>query len=458
MNDLGHGIGELERRITQGLHRHSRLAPEGDGWEAILDRIERRGRVRQRRRVAATGLVLVAMVGSVVALTGGGDTRVSTTPARPDTPASPTPAATSTAAAAGLPRLVFEVPGFSLLHASAEERTESVRESDRFLVYTTSDDGLLGSGAVLFARLVPPGAAYGLGDGPTVTDVDVAGQPGRLTAMTTAARSLGWSRPDGSIVHVIALGVATSDLLQGGQAIEQSLALGGGPPAELPGGVALRRTMEAGQSASAWTQSELSYQSGSRIVGLRLTSGDGYTLDALLLDRLASAEAWRAATVAGRPAVLSTYEQLGSPDQATTLMWSPSEGVVAEMSAHGLTEAELEAAAASIQEVDEAGWQSLLAAVPPAAPVALAVGDDSLAEVGAETCRVRDQWLNAVGAGDQAAMAAAVSDLRTLLGKGRAAGVGENGDILVVIERLLDAMAARDAASVSSIPEGGLCS
>ena len=60
MND--NGVDELERQIADRLHGHSRLAPDSDGWEGILDRIEQRGRARHRRRAAATGLVVVGMV------------------------------------------------------------------------------------------------------------------------------------------------------------------------------------------------------------------------------------------------------------------------------------------------------------------------------------------------------------------------------------------------------------
>ncbi len=82
MNGQGHGVDELERRISERLQSHSRLAPDGDGWEAILDRIEQRGRARHRRRAATTGLVLVGMVGALVVVTGGDGTRVRTTTRR----------------------------------------------------------------------------------------------------------------------------------------------------------------------------------------------------------------------------------------------------------------------------------------------------------------------------------------------------------------------------------------
>ena len=60
--------------------------------------------------------------------------------------------------------------------------------------------------------------------------------------------------------------------------------------------------------------------------------------------------------------------------------------------------------------------------------------------------------------GDGAVEAASVADLEAMLEKGEAAGLGPTGDILVVAQRLLDAMAAGDDALVSSIPEGGACS
>ncbi len=452
MNDPVNGIGELERRITERLHDHSRRAPDGDGWEGILDRIERRGRARHRRRAATTGLVVVGLVGSLAVLTSGDDTRVSTTPAPPaaDTGESPAPGV--------LPRLVLDVPGFVLTRAANSESTGPGPDLGPLLLYTAPGDGILGVGPVMFARLVPAGAAYGIGEGPAVTTVDIGGRPGRLVDGGGPVLSLGWPREDGSIVHLIAHDFANDGLLAAGRALEGALALGQDPPTSL-GGLALARATRP--EGSRWDQTEVSYRSGSRVVELRLTTGGPYEHDSLLLDRLASATSWRTASFDGTAANLATYQQ--SPDvspgeQARTLIWIAGDGVVAELAAQGLTEAEIEAAAASIREIDEAAWGDLVARFDgrTGGPEE-DEGRDPLPAM-AEICQLRDRWLATHAAGDPDVEAALVAQLGSVLAKGRAAGLGETGDILVVAQRLLDAMAAGDTAAVSSIPEGGACS
>jgi len=455
MNGGSSGIGELERRITRGLHDHSRLAPDSDGWEAILDRVEHRGRARHRRRAAATGLVMVGMVGTLVVLTGDDGTRVSTTPA---TPAAPTAGpVTATAAVGGLPRLVLDVPGFQLTHADAIEAGAPYPDLGPILVYAAPGDGLLGPGPVMFARLVPAGAPYGIGDGPEAKPVDVAGRPGRRLAYG-AAQSLGWSREDGSIVHLVSMGLPDDDVLAAGQAIEEHLILRQDPPGTVAGGLELRRVTSP--DASPASEAEVSYQADGRTMGLRLMAGGTYRLDDLVRDRLASSAGWRPATVDGKSAVLSTYQD-GGTDPARTLMWAIEDGVVAELTAQGLSEAEMEAAAGSIRTVDEAGWDDLLnqSKVLQSVPVPGQVEADALhVSVTTEMCQARDAWLDAQDAGDAGVAEAAVADLGAVLEKGRAGGLGDTGDILVVVERLLDAMAAGDAVTVRSILAGGACS
>ncbi len=313
----------------------------------------------------------------------------------------------------------------------------------------------------MFARLVPTGASYGIGDGPAVKETDVAGRPGRLID-SGAARSLGWVRADGSIVHLIAVDVSPADLVEAGRAIEEAAGKGGPPPTGLPGGIELRRTTPSDTSPASLA--EVSYESGPRSVGLRLTTGGTNRLDNLLLDRLASSGGWRPATVNGRSAVLSTYQEAGVAglaDQPRTLMWSMDDGVVAELTAQGLTEAEIEEVAASIREVDPGEWDGLMeqATARQSVPVPGAAERDALhGEVARAICQARNVWLRAVEAGDADVEATAVADLEAVLEKGRTAGLGETGDILVVAERLLEAMAAGDSVAVSSTPEGGACS
>jgi hypothetical protein len=445
------GTDELERRIRERLHGHSRLAPDGDGWEGILDRIEQRGRARHRRRAAATGLAVVGMVGSLAVLAGDDDASVSTTPAGPNARAA------AVAPDGRLPRLVFQVPGFDLVGAFSSAPTGPETDIGPLLVYGSPGDGLLGPGPVVFARLVPAGAAYGIGEGPAVTVVEVGRRRAHLIGTGGAARSLGWAREDGSIVHLVAMGVGDADLLAMGQTVEEALAGAQDPPAVLPGDIQLRRTSRPDPSSGA--EAEVVYGSEGRSADLRLTAGGAYRLDSLVLDRLASSADWRPSTVGGRPAVLSTYAQLGEGGPSRTLMWAVRDGVVAELRSEGLSEAELEAAAATIHEVDEAEWGAMVARFddPPGGPDQ-APTDDALGTVTTEMCQARNWWLRAHEVGDGAGERAARAQLGAVLEKGRAEGLGDTGDVLLVMEGLLDAMAGGDEATVSSTPAGGACS
>ena len=454
MNGPSSGVDDLEVRIAERLHGHSRLAPDNDGWEGILDRIEHRGRARHRRRAALTGVVVVGMVWSLVALTGDDGTRLATT-----SPAlGPDASAPATGGGLGLPRLVLDVPGFELTHADS---TDGGGRPDLgpLHVYGAQGDGLLGPGPVVFVRLVPAGASYGIGDGPAVQAVDVAGRPGRMFATGEPNVSLGWPREDGSLVHVLGVGLSDGDLVAGGETIERALAAGQPVPAAMPGGVELRRSNSSDTSPSR--HAEVEYRSGTRSVGLRLVSGGQFRLDDLVLDRLTSSARWRSATVAGTPAVLSTYPPVGGRAGGVALMWAVAEGVIAELTASGLSDAEVETAAASIHQVDEAAWNEVRATSDAlqAIPVPGQAELDALhGDVSTEMCQARNGWLKARAAGDRATEAASVANLTAVLEKGQAAGLGDTGDILVVMQRLLDGMAAGDDALVSSIPEGGACS
>ena len=97
----------LESDLVDHLRSRGGQAPGGAGWDGILGRIEQRHRRRQRRRVAATAFAVMAFLGVMVSLGGrmgpaGGP--VATEPAGPS--------------AGGFPRLVLDVAGYQLEHAS----------------------------------------------------------------------------------------------------------------------------------------------------------------------------------------------------------------------------------------------------------------------------------------------------------------------------------------------------
>jgi hypothetical protein len=134
-------IDELERRLTDELHGIGRLAPDTDGWEGIHHGLDRRRRARARARVAGVAVVLVAVVAVLVPLSGRGDrrTQVASDPQR-------------------FPRLVLDLPGYELAHADSSEDVASGQDVGQLLVYGDGGPGLLGTGAVVFVRLVPAGA------------------------------------------------------------------------------------------------------------------------------------------------------------------------------------------------------------------------------------------------------------------------------------------------------------
>jgi hypothetical protein len=444
MNDLN----ELERHVSDQLQGIGRLAPDADGWDGIHRRLESRRRVRARARVAGVAVVLVAMVAVLIPLAGGGDrpTQVASDPQ-------------------GFPRLVLDLPGYELMHADSSEDVAPRADIGRLFVYGDAGPGLLGTGEVVFVRLVPAGASYGIGETDSTVPVDVAGRPGRLFGYSSLTTSLGWPRTDGSLVHLVATGVPDDTLANMGRSVESALAEGLAPPTELGDGLALRRdgTLDTGPSEHG----EVGYTGPeNRTVDLRLTSGGPTDLDDLVLDRLASAGSWQPLTVEGQPAVASTYAGdpgLGAPTRA--VMWAVRPGVVAELVTQGMSEAESEAALASITEIDEADWAALVARFrsagepasdsdplpPPPAPET----ESPHAIFQSEMCKASYAWLQAVEVGDTGGRVTMTAELHSLRDKGEAAGLGNDGDIIQIADRLV---AAADAGDVDAVrAERSMC-
>ncbi len=282
------GIDELEQHLADQLHGIGRLAPDADGWEGIHHRLDRRRKARARTRVACMVVVLVGVTGVLVPLAGRGDrTEVASDPD-------------------GFPRLVLDLPGYDLVHADQADDIAPPGESGELLVYGDAGPGLLGTGQVVFVRLVPAAAPYGIGDSASSVPVDIAGREGRLLAYSSLTTSLGWPRADGALVHVIATGVPDDTLANMARSIETAMADGLAPLAELGDGLVLRRSGSSDLGPSR--HGEVAYTGPeNRTVDLRLLSGGPTRLDGLVVDRLASAGSWRALTVDGQPAVVSTY-------------------------------------------------------------------------------------------------------------------------------------------------------
>ena len=74
----------------------------------------------------------------------------------------------------------------------------------------------------------------------------------------------------------------------------------------------------------------------------------------------------------------------------------------------------------------------------------------AIADLGQTRCVLRDEWLAAARAGDRAGQDAATGKLSDLITRYRAGGVQPNGDISLVVDRLIEAMRSRVVASVQS--------
>lgn len=443
---MSNGVDELEGQLADQLHGIGRLAPDADGWDGIHHRLAHRRQVRARLRVGGVAVVLVAMVAVLIPLAGRGD--------RPTQVASEPQA---------FPRLVLDLPDYNLLRADSSEDVGPREDTGQLLVYGDAGPGLLGAGEVVFVRLVPAGASYGIGETDSTVPVDIAGRPGRLLDYSSLTTSLGWPRADGSIVHLVATNIPDDTLANMGRSVEAALAEGLAPPTELGDGLALRRVGSPDTGGSS--HGEVTYSGPeSRTVDLRLTSGGPSNLDDLVLDRLASAGSWRPLTVEGRSAVASTYAEspaVGEPTRA--VMWAVRPGVVAELVTFGLSDDEIDAALASIREISQAEWDGLVAKSAPAnnepansgLPPAPARTESPHTQFIAELCKGTEVWQWAVTEGETASAESAAAGIRSLRDKGKNTGLGQDSDLIVIADRVVAAVDAGDVDGVTA--ERSMC-
>jgi len=314
--------------------------------EGIVDRT-----TYHRPWVAVAAVVLVGQL----LLAGCTDSnRVPTTTSGPD---------------GGLPRLVPGHHGFDVHSIYRSVDRAPWPDFGPLLVYGAPGEGLMGPGPVLFVRVLPSELDYALGFDPGGRDVAIGGRPGRVNSDRGLGVSVGWNRADGGITVVHGIDLTEADVLAAAGIVEEAVAAGDVRPANLPGGVVLRRETKDDQSIS--TTSRLVYGSGNRGFDLRLLTGNQNRLDGLLLSGAGGAyvNSWRDVTVSGRPGVLFTSEEDGSAGPRQHLVWSERDGVIAELISQGLTGAEMVGAAESLREADEAQWKKLEAKVPPRHPV-----------------------------------------------------------------------------------------
>ena len=432
----------LEERLTAHLHDRAGRAPiASGGWAGIRGRIEIRHRRRQRARVAATALCLVAVVGGLTMVRegSGGTAGVATGPITPDGP---------------LPRLVLDLPGWTLAYAAEALSGQELAPAHASIEHTVlAEPGKGYDGRVVFVTTVAPGENYGVGDrSPTAVAVEVGGQPAWLQSSTTLAKSLGWYLPDGRAVHLVGLRVTDEELLALGRDLrvgpDGTFTWASGSP---PGGLTVEGagTIPSGMRPT----SDVRYEIGNTRASLRLQGGGQPVLLDLVADRAASASELRSYPVDGQAGVLARYE--GQPRWA--LVWEVRPGVVAEVVLSDPPAGmDVGTVVEAIREVDESMWQDVLdEGAPRERPVSSSLVEEGqrTTEIARSMCRVRTRWLG----GDVAARALAVEELRNLRRHGLEVGLDRNTDLVAVMDRLLAAMAAGDSAKVRTIPEGGAC-
>lgn len=422
--------GQLERELSEGLHALAAHAPARPGWEGIQHRVARRRRARRLQRM----VVAVALIG----VCAGGLAAVATRDRGGHVAAGPP----------GEPlRYVADAPGYRAMYASEASTVPPPGVAgEAGTLHVLARPGAGFSGPLLFVRVVPAGAAYGIGDvSPAAETVDVNGQTGFLLPQSSIAIGLGWRRPDGSAVHLVSVRLSPPELLAAARALAVGAQALTWAPGSMPAGLELLRATKPGRSSTFSAESDYAGAQGKGFV-VRVKTGDEYIVDSFIADRAGAARALAQVDVGGVPAVLSTYDR----GDRQSLIWAVRPGLMVEVDAVGLTDAEVVAVARSIRPASDDEWAVLLGRVSPGPSPASTANDRAIAEVGQARCEVRTEWLAANARGDRGTQDAAAGKLADLLAGQRAQGVEPNGDIFLVVDRLVQAMRKGDVAAVQA--------
>ena len=354
----------------------------------------------------------------------------------------------------GLLRLVLDLPGAELAYAAehvlAAEGGDAAAAGIVQAMLTQPDRGY--DGPVVFVTTAPAGAAYGIGaDNPASRPVDVNGLPGRLFDMTSLIKSLGWHQPDGRAVHLVGARVTDDDLLAAARSMRVDP--DGRPGWTSPPVRGLVLTSPSVRTTGPRRSAEVRYELATGRVSLRVQEGGEAVLMELVRDRAASAAELRAAEVDGVAAVMTRY----ADQDRWALLWEVRPGVVAELVVSDLAPGmDVLDVAGAIREASAAQWEAVLdrgAAVAGAGAGSRGASPDQAAATVEALCRLRGEWL----AADTGGRAEGEGLLRNLRRHAVEVGLDRNTDLVAVLDRLLAAMAAGDAARVRSIPEGGAC-
>ncbi len=296
------------------------------------------------------------MVGSLVVLTGDDGTRLSTT----------SPAGTGRAGGLAPGRRRPAPPGARRPRVRADPGGRATRPGCPFpdlgplLVYGAPGDGLLGLGPGGVRPAGPGGRGRtGSATGPRCRRSTSPGGRDASSPRATVTVSLGWPRADGSLVHVLAVGMSDDDLLAGGPGDRDTRS----PPAmPLPADHARRHRAADGRLPPTRSRRGTPRSTTNRAAA---RSGSASSAAASTASTTSCSTGWPRAPAGGRPPSPaprpSSAPTRRSGDRAgvVSLIWAVDDGVVAELTAHGLSDAEIEAAAASIHQVDEAAWNEV---------------------------------------------------------------------------------------------------
>ena len=423
--------------------------PTPTGWDGIHHRLEARRRVRARARVAGVAVALVAMVAVLIPLAGGGD--------RPTQVASDPQA---------FPRLVLDLPGYELVHADSSEDVAPREDTGQLLVYGDAGPGLLGTGAVVSVRLVPAGAPYGIGENDSNVRVDIGGREGRLLDYGSLTTSLGWPRADGTLVHIVAAGVADDPLVNMARSIEAAMTEGRGPLTALGDGLTLRRTgsLDTGPS----NHGEVAYTGPeNRTVDLRLTSGGPTSLDDLVVrpagvGRLLDPAHRRRPAGGGehlhgrsRGGAADPGGDVGGPSRRRGRAGHPGPVRRRDRNGAGLDQGDrrgrVGGTGRQVQGCQRADIRLGFAPTPRLPRQTSRPTPCSIAEM----CKASYAWLHAVEVGDAGGRVTMTADLHSLRDKGEAAGLGNDSDIILIADRIVAAADAGDADAVRA--ERSMC-
>jgi hypothetical protein len=292
----------------------------------------------------------VALAAAVAASVGDDGQRVRTT----DEPVTP-PAGELPPRHSGdpFPHLLLDLPSDWQI-TRADERNEPADGSEppsgwRTQVFRHPAKGF--DGPMLTVISVPRPDDYGVGDG---TAVDVNGQAGVLDASNPFHATLSWVTSRGTRVVIRAVRVGGEELVAVARGLRLRRGGDGWDASVLPDG--LKPVFDGGPEAPIrFHEAEVEFDSEAGRFDLSMNEGGPYDFEALVEDRVASADQLRGVEVLGVTAALTRYES----SQRYSAMWF-ADGVVYELNGTVRSEDAFLDAVGSLRVVDDETWAAHL--------------------------------------------------------------------------------------------------